>query len=651
MPLGQAIVAHGGAVSRNRLQDGIWSQYLGNRGWYGMHIVIGMPIVMLAIPRHQRQIAADDARRRGDTWLHGCCVLGRRQASAWITWGLADTCKPQRRRERCACCARTACAWSCSRATRRVLRDLLETEVGIDDVFAAACRRWRRKDDVVAMVGDGIDIESAHVVLMIKDNLLAGCVFWPCTLSRATVRHIYYNVHLGRVVQVVDTATRALPHRLVVASGHLSSDADNGVHAIRQITSVHVSEIQSIAAAATSSPSPVLLWHHFGEGDGFIGTISMSASGEQLLLLPEACVLAAYILTSSSSSSSSSLVSVFLVAGEYGGAKCLRSGQALVVWPLGRPPFGGQHDRLAATAGVCTSSDGERVPTTHILEQWNMTCVVIVLWSMRGWQPITQHHAGQCKLRVSHLDTRRQARAPVWPSFAVPAAVAELQRALCMFPATVSTAVEDAETDTPLSLLSFAASNASHAPALRALCLSSTATQSSASWTSTTTSSGHDCLTGPDRTFISEMRSRAFWHNLLKSSGELAKLEDAGARVVPLARAALAWYMLTVVLISGNDVAQLLLGAADDNNQGMILAHLLRHALLPALLVLGISNLAGWTSFRLLLNDNTLSANGLAARWRCWLLRILCVISMVLLNLLIALMSDCADVEFQLLRD
>ncbi|EGD74666.1 hypothetical protein PTSG_06030 [Salpingoeca rosetta] len=109
------------------------------------------------------------------------------------------------------------------------------------------------------------------------------------------------------------------------------------------------------------------------------------------------------------------------------------------------------------------------------------------------------------------------------------------------------------------------------------------------------------------------------------------------------------WYMITVVLISGKDVAQLLLGVG-ENNQGMILAHLLRHVLLPDLFVLGISNLAGWTSFRLLLlNDNTLSANGLAARWWCWLLRVPLVISMVL-NLLFGLTSDCADIELQLLR-
>ncbi|EGD82265.1 hypothetical protein PTSG_02935 [Salpingoeca rosetta] len=116
---------------------------------------------------------------------------------------------------------------------------------------------------------------------------------------------------------------------------------------------------------------------------------------------------------------------------------------------------------------------------------------------------LTQHNAGQPKLRVSHLDTRRQARSPVWPSFAVPAAltqdtmpgavalvthhaeaslelphrtcpidlssVAKLQQALCMFAATVSTAVEDAETHTPPPLLSFAANKARHAPSLRAI--------------------------------------------------------------------------------------------------------------------------------------------------------------------------------------
>ncbi|EGD82159.1 hypothetical protein PTSG_02832 [Salpingoeca rosetta] len=142
------------------------------------------------------------------------------------------------------------------------------------------------------------------------------------------------------------------------------------------------------------------------------------------------------------------------------------------------------------------------------------------------------------------------------------------------------------------------------------------------------------------------MSSSTFWHNRLKLSGELAKLEDPGARVVPLTRAAgfvndVAWYMLTVALVSGKDVVQLLLGAADDNNQRMILAHLLRHAPLPALLALGISIVAGWTSFRLLLhNDNTFGGAGCCAS----------CISMVL-NLLIALTSDCADIELQLRRD
>ncbi|EGD72091.1 hypothetical protein PTSG_11544 [Salpingoeca rosetta] len=138
------------------------------------------------------------------------------------------------------------------------------------------------------------------------------------------------------------------------------------------------------------------------------------------------------------------------------------------------------------------------------------------------------------------------------------------------------------------------------------------------------------------------------------------------------------WYMITVVLISGKDVAQLLLGVGENKSVVIMLmladcghgagarTHVpflcgttctrsgqriilticfdMRHFLLC------ISNLAGWTSFRLLLlNDNTLSANGLAARWWCWLLRVPLVISMVL-NLLFGLTSDCADIELQLLR-
>ncbi|EGD81108.1 hypothetical protein PTSG_13146 [Salpingoeca rosetta] len=102
------------------------------------------------------------------------------------------------------------------------------------------------------------------------------------------------------------------------------------------------------------------------------------------------------------------------------------------------------------------------------------------------------------------------------------------------------------------------------------------------------------------------MSSSTFWHNLLKLSGELAKLEDPGARVRQLLWEA-AWCMLTVALISGKDVAQLLLGVSENKSVVIML-------------------------------------------WRCWLLCVLHVISMVLLNLLIALASDCADVEFQLLR-
>ncbi|EGD77421.1 hypothetical protein PTSG_08519 [Salpingoeca rosetta] len=189
-----------------------------------------------------------------------------------------------------------------------------------------------------------------------------------------------------------------------------------------------------------------------------------------------------------------------------------------------------------------------------------------------------------------------------------------------------------------------------------------------------------------------------------------------------------AWYMLSVALItaltfvfntSGKNVAQLL-GAADNSsnsNNGSDVVSVMIMLVLGVLagvdmvqepfqstgplvrmilaicfdmryflLVLGISIVAGWTSFRLLLlNDNTLPveglgdpANGLLLMFNLLLLadfdldtfdgdyvvllRILFVISMVLvpvvlLNLLIALMSDSyeriqdrADIEFQLLR-
>ncbi|EGD82266.1 hypothetical protein PTSG_02936 [Salpingoeca rosetta] len=179
------------------------------------------------------------------------------------------------------------------------------------------------------------------------------------------------------------------------------------------------------------------------------------------------------------------------------------------------------------------------------------------------------------------------------------------------------------------------------------------------------------------------MSSRAFWHNLLKLSGELAKVEDAGACVVPLVRAAgfvnvssrrAMWNCLAaherqfpvgggVVhahrrphhhRVSGKNVAQLLLGVGE--NKSVVIMLVLGvlagcgHGAGGTAVKAGWNNLAGWTAFRLLLlNDNTLSANGLAARWWCWLLRILCVISMVL-NRLIALTSDGADIEFQLLR-
>ncbi|EGD82160.1 hypothetical protein PTSG_11928 [Salpingoeca rosetta] len=140
-----------------------------------------------------------------------------------------------------------------------------------------------------------------------------------------------------------------------------------------------------------------------------------------------------------------------------------------------------------------------------------MTSVAIVLWSTRGWQlshsttPASASfesaastrdakqvlpcgRASRCRLRIVcsastsfTQDTMPGAVALVTHhAEAVPelpitsrsidlSSVAKLQRAVRMFPVTVSTAVQDAETDTPLSLLSFTASKARHASALRAI--------------------------------------------------------------------------------------------------------------------------------------------------------------------------------------
>ncbi|EGD72090.1 hypothetical protein PTSG_00106 [Salpingoeca rosetta] len=281
----------------------------------------------------------------------------------------------------------------------------------------AACRSCRRKGEVVAIVGNGINID----------------------------------------------------HPLVVASGHLSSDTNDGVHTIRQSTSVHVSEIQSIATA-TSSPSPVRLWHHFGEGHGFIGTMSVSASRDHHLLCrkagsfdgvqPGLVVVVVARVPDPQPSCSRALV---LAAG-YGGAS---------VWDLDKPlPCGrAAAFRLVASTidqrqqrGVHQLRNGERVLTTYTLEQWNMTSVVIVLWSMRGWQPSLSTTPASASFE-SATSTRDAKHVLLYGRAS---RVAELQRAVRMFPATVSAAVQDAETDTPLPLLSIAANKASHVPALRA---------------------------------------------------------------------------------------------------------------------------------------------------------------------------------------
>ncbi|EGD82221.1 hypothetical protein PTSG_11940 [Salpingoeca rosetta] len=301
-------------------------------------------------------------------------------------------------------------------ATRRAWRGPLGAEVGIDNVLAAACRSWRQKGEVVMMVGDGINIESADVVLMIKDNLL-DVFFWPHTCcmrpcSASTTTFIW-----------VWCATPP-------------TCADGGC-----CDAVHVSEIQSIATATTSSPSSVVLWHHFDEGDGFIGTISVSASREQHLLVPEA------------GSFGRVQPDLLLVAVPW--RKVFGTWTSPAVWPLCCPPFG-EHARLAAL-------------TQHNAGQYSFESAT---WTRDAKHVLLYGRALRCRLRnVCSASTRATPRPSQSALLAIKArclepsslsptsrsidcgSVAELQRAVRMFPATVSTAVEDAETDTPLSLL------------------------------------------------------------------------------------------------------------------------------------------------------------------------------------------------------
>ncbi|EGD82264.1 hypothetical protein PTSG_02934 [Salpingoeca rosetta] len=261
MPLGQAIVAHVGAVSRNGLQD----------------ILCGK----------SRQTMHEDDETRGYTVV-SCSADGK------LLPGLRGH----------------------GLTMAMLTGDKEGTARSIGD--RAACRSCRRKGEVVAMVGDGINIETTCLLE----------VFLAMHLSRAAVHRIHYKVHLGRVVY---NAT---------------------VHTIRQSTSVHVSEIQSIATATTLSPSLVLLWHHFGEGDGFIGTISMPA------------VLAAYSLTSSSFSLRVSLIHSPLAAGH---SYSLPDTVAQIVWDLDKPLS--SRSIRGNSGGVHKLRNGERVLSAYALEQ------------------------------------------------------------------------------------------------------------------------------------------------------------------------------------------------------------------------------------------------------------------------------------------
>ncbi|EGD81916.1 hypothetical protein PTSG_02602 [Salpingoeca rosetta] len=355
-------------------------------------IVIGMHIVVLAIQRHQRQIAADNARRRRDAWLHGWWVLGRRQAFAWAT--LVSLTRASPRGEESGAPA----------ASARLAPGHAHTGDNKGTARSIGGRGWHRQR-----------VRSSVQEMEAKGR--RGGDGWRRHQHRVSGRR--YN----------DQGQPACwSHPLVVASGHLSSNPNDECTRSAKVTSVHVSEIQSIATATTSSPYLVVLWHHFGEGHGFIGTISVSASGDQHLLVREACVLGCV---------QPDLLLLLLVA-RVPDPQPLAAGHSCSlpvtvvhsVWDLDKPLSCGLEVPVwwpaqsirGNSGGVYQPCDGERVLTTYTLEQWNMTSVAIVLWSMRGWQPIIQHHAGQCKLRVSRINTRRKARSPVWPSFAVPAA-------------------------------------------------------------------------------------------------------------------------------------------------------------------------------------------------------------------------------------
>ncbi|EGD81964.1 hypothetical protein PTSG_02648 [Salpingoeca rosetta] len=258
-------------------------------------IVIGMPIVVLAIPRHQRQIAADDARRRRDAWLHA--PEAKRVVRLLRPHGLT-----------------MAMLTGDKEGTARSIGG------------RAACKNCRRKGEVVVMVGVGINIESADCVLMIKDNLLAGAIHWswrvatcPATPTPECTRSAKAPASTSR--RSNPSQQPPLRHFLLCSCGIILARA-------------MASSVPSACLRAETSTC-------FYRKAGSFGSVQ-----PDLLLL----LVAARVPDPQPSCSSA-----LLAAAGYGGATYLGLGQALVVWPLRRPPFGGQHDRSEATAGVCTS--------------------------------------------------------------------------------------------------------------------------------------------------------------------------------------------------------------------------------------------------------------------------------------------------------
>ncbi|EGD75401.1 hypothetical protein PTSG_06476 [Salpingoeca rosetta] len=314
----------------------------------------------------------------------------------------------------------------------------------------AACWSCRRKDEAVAIVGDGINIESEDVVMMIKDNLLAGGVFWPCTCR----------------VRPCSASTTTFIWAVCAGGGHgnacaavasLNDSADVcGFAAVRKQPSTGRGQWPPLQRLQRRSARDPPNHQRARLGDPIHGNSHHFRP----------VFWAVYSLTSSFSLSSRvSLIYSPLAAGH---ACSLPGTVAQSVWNVNDPC------RVAAvppsvwwsaqsirgnSGGVHQLRNGEHVLTTYTLEQWNMTSVVIVLWSTRGWQPSLSTTPASASFE-SATSTRDAKHVLL---------VAKLQRAVRMFPATVSNAVQDAETDTPLPLLSIAANKASHAPSLRAI--------------------------------------------------------------------------------------------------------------------------------------------------------------------------------------